>query len=109
MAIPGFAPHQPANLRPLSPIDAFWHLLGLFMPAWLTGALAAAGAKLLWRGELRGVRWTRLTLWAGGAGSLVLLGGLVLLGRDGRMLSYALMVLAAALALGWAGFLRPRR
>ena len=30
-------------------------------------------------------------------------------GRDGRMFSYALMVLAAALALWWAGFVRPRR
>ena len=93
----------------MSPIDAFWHLLGLFLPAWLTAALAAAAAKLLWRGDLRGVRWTRPALWAGAAGSLVLLGGLVLLGRDGRMLSYALMLLAAALALWWAGFLRPRR
>lgn len=93
----------------MSPIDAFWHLLGLFLPAWLTAALAAAGAKLLWRSELRAVRWARLTLWAGAAGSMVLLGGMVLLGRDGRMLSYALMVLAAALALWWAGFPRPRR
>lgn len=93
----------------MSPIDAFWHVLGLFTPAWLTAALAAAAAKLLWRGELRGVPWWRLALWAGAAGSLVLLGALVLLGRDGRMLSYALMVLAAALALGWAGFRRPRR
>ena len=109
MATPAFAPHQLAKLRSLSPIDAFWHLLGLFLPAWLTAAMAAAAAKQLWRNELRSVRWARLTLWAGASGSLVLLGGLALLGRDGRMLSYALMVLAAALALGWAGFLRPRR
>jgi hypothetical protein len=92
----------------LSPIDALWHLLGLFLPAWLTGALAAAMAKLLWRRDLQGARWTRLALWAGVAGSVALLGALVLLGRDGRMLGYALMVAACALALWWAGFVRPR-
>ena len=93
----------------MSPLDALWHLLGLVLPAWTTAALAAGLAKLLWRAELRGVRWLRLLLWAGVAGSLVLIGGLVLLGRDGRMLSYALMAAAAALALWWSGFVRPRR
>jgi len=87
----------------LSPLDALWHLLGLFLPAWMSGALAAAAAKALWHHDLRGVRWTRLTLWSGTAGSLALLGGLIAFGRDGRMLSYALMLLAAALALWWAG------
>lgn len=93
----------------MSPFEALWHLVGLFLSAWTTGALAAGLAKLLWRADLRGVRWTRLTLWAGAAGSLVLLGGLVAFGRDGRMLSYALMVAASALALWWSGFVRPRR
>jgi hypothetical protein len=93
----------------MSPIDALWHLLGLFLPALATGALAAAAAKALWRAELKGSRWSRLVLWSGGAGSLALLAGLVVLGRDGRMLSYAAMLVAAALALWWAGFVRPRR
>ena len=93
----------------MSPFDALWHLVGLFLPAWMTGALAAGAARLLWRAELRGVRWWRLTLWSGAAGSLALLGGLVVFGRDGRMLSYALMVAASAAALWWAGFVRPRR
>jgi hypothetical protein len=92
----------------MSPIDALWHLLGLFLPALATGALAATAAKALWRTDLRGAPWLRLALWAGGAGSLALVGGLVVFGRDGRMLSYAAMVLAAALALWWAGFQRPR-
>ena len=93
----------------MSPIDALWHLLGLFLPAWATGALAAAAAKALWRAELRGSPWLRLALWAGGAGSLALLVGLAVFGRDGRMLSYVAMVVAAALGLWWAGFVRPRR
>jgi hypothetical protein len=93
----------------MSPIDALWHLLGLFLPALASGALAAAAAKALWRVELSGIRWLRLALWSGGAGSLALLMGLVVFGRDGRMLSYAAMLMAAALALWWAGFVRPRR
>jgi hypothetical protein len=40
----------------MSPIDALWHLLGLFLPALATGALAAAAAKGLWRAELKGSR-----------------------------------------------------
>ncbi len=93
----------------MSPLDALSHLLGLFLPAWMTGALAAGATKLLWRADLRGVRWWRLTLWSGLAGSLALLSGLVAFGRDGRMLSYALMVAASAVSLWWAGFVRPRR
>ena len=93
----------------MSPIDALWHLLGLFLPALATGALAAGAAKGLWRGDLRGSPWSRLALWSAGAGSLALLGGLVVFGRDGRMLSYAAMLVAAAQALWWAGFVRPRR
>ena len=93
----------------MSPIDAFWHVLGLFPPALGTGLIAAAAAKgLFWRAELRRVRWRRLIGWACAAGSLALLGGLVLFGRDGRIASYGAMVAASALALWWAGFVRPR-
>ena len=90
-------------------VDAFWHLLGLFLPALGTGVIAAAAAKwLFWRAELRRVRWRRLAGWTCGAGALALLGGLVMLGRDGCMASYGAMGAAAALALWWAGFVRPR-
>jgi hypothetical protein len=93
----------------MSPIDAFWHVLGLFLPALATGVIAAAAAKwLFWRSELQRVPWQRLATWACAAGSLALLGGLVLFGRDGRMASYGAMVAASALALWWAGFVRPR-
>jgi len=93
----------------MSFLDAFWHVLGLFLPALGTGLIAAAAAKgLFWRAELRRVRWRRLIVWACAAGSLALLGGLLLFGRDGRMASYGAMAAASALALWWAGFVRPR-
>jgi hypothetical protein len=90
----------------MSLIDALWHLIGLFLPALLTGGLAAGAAKLWWRAELRSTGWLRLALWSSAAGALASLGGLVAFGRDGRMASYGLMILACAVALWWAGLRR---
>lgn len=92
----------------MSPLDGLWHLLNFFAPAVFVGAASAAAAKLLWRRELAAVGWRRLAGWASGAGALALAGGLVVTGRDGRMGTYAAMVLATALALWWAGFVRRR-
>ena len=85
-------------------IGASWHLLNFLAPAVGLGMIAAALAKLVWRHELRATRWRRLALWGAGAGLLVLIAGLVVFGRDGRMATYAGMVVACALALWWAGF-----
>lgn len=90
----------------MGPLDALDHLLGLFLPALGLGAISAALAKVVWRRELHNVRWTRLAFWSGGAAAGVLVAGLVFFGRDGMMTTYAGMVLASALALLWAGFVR---
>jgi len=92
----------------MGPLDALWHLLNLLLPAVGLGVIAAGLSKLMWRAALRGVAWKRLAIWASGGAGLALLGGLVLTGRDGRMATYAAMVLASAGALWWAGFRRPR-
>lgn len=88
---------------------AFWHLMGFFAPAAGVGLLSAAATKLLWRRELESVRWWRLSLWAAGAGSGVLVGGLLVFGRDGAMATYAAMIVGSAVALWWAGFGRRGR
>jgi hypothetical protein len=93
----------------VGPIDALWHLANLFAPALGLGVLSAAGAKLLWRRELAGVAWRRLAGPAAGASALVLLGGLTVFGRDGRMATYGGMVAASALTLWWWGFGPGRR
>jgi Flp pilus assembly protein TadB len=89
----------------MGPVDAFWHLSNLFGPALGMALLAPSLAKLLWRQELRGVRWRGLALWTLGACALVVLAGLLLTGRDGRMATYAALVFAAALVLWWRGWL----
>lgn len=91
----------------MGPIDFLLHLANLFAVSLLFGAVAAGGAKLIWRRALAGVAWPRLAAWASGAAMLVTVAGLIVFGRDGRMTTYAGMVLAGAAALAWAGFRRP--
>jgi len=92
----------------LSAFDALNHLFNFVLPALVVGPLAAAAAKAVWRSELRAVRWRRLASWATAASALALLCGLIAFGRDGMMATYGAMVIAAALALYWAGC-RPAR
>jgi hypothetical protein len=50
------------------------------------------------------VPWRRLAGPACAASAAVVLAGLVLFGRDGRMAMYAAMVVVCALTLWWRGF-----
>lgn len=88
----------------MGPLDAIWHLLNLFGPALGVAVIAPALAKALWRRELAAVRWLSLARWTAAAGALVTLAGLVLLGRDGKMATYAALVLSSALVLWWRGW-----
>ena len=92
----------------LEPLDAFWHVLNFFAPALGIGMLAPTLAKLFWRAELRAVAWLRLVAVALGAAALALIGGLLVLGQDGRIATYTAMIAAAAVSLWWTGF-RPFR
>lgn len=83
-----------------------WHLVNLFALSLLFGLAAAVGAKLIWRQALAGVGWLRLAAWVTASGMAVTLAGLMIFGRDGRMATYGLMVVAGAVALGWVGFRR---
>ena len=88
----------------MGPLDALIHVINFLMPAVVVGLVAASLTKLFWRRQLAAVRWVRMATWAVGASLLVSVGGVVLLGRDGRMATYAALVLACAAALGWAGW-----
>jgi hypothetical protein len=81
----------------MSLLDAFWHLTNFLAPACVVAALMAVGLKLLWRRELKALPWHRLTLWGALGGCLGLIAALVLLGRDGHVAGYGLMIVAIAL------------
>jgi hypothetical protein len=88
-------------------IEAFWHALNFLAPALAVAALAAGAVKGLWRHDLAHVAWAPMAGAAAGVGSLVLLLGLMVHGRDGRMSTYAVMCLAiTAMLLWWAFFKR---
>lgn len=92
----------------MGPLDALWHLLNFAYPAVALGLIAAGLAKLLWRHELGGVPWRRLARDAALAGLAVLVAGLVLFGRDGKMATYGAMVAACAVTLWWRGWVAKR-
>lgn len=92
----------------MSPLDAFWHFVNLFAPAWGLAAMLALAMKALWRRDLKAVRWRRLWVWGGIGGSVAIVAALALLGRDGRMAGYALLLLGVSLPQWWLG-LGPHR
>lgn len=92
----------------MGPLDAFWHLANFFAPAVFVGAVSSLAVKLVWRRALQGVAWSRLTAWSCGVAALALVGGLWVLGRDGKMATYAAMIGAVALAQWWQGWGRRR-
>jgi hypothetical protein len=93
----------------LQAADAFWHLTNFFAPALVLGGFAAGLAKLFWRRELGRAGTLRLWAWASVAAAAVSVAGLVWFGQDGRIATYAAMVLACAAALWWAGFRRAAK
>ena len=93
----------------MSPIDLLWHVLNFFAPAAGMGLIAPTLAKLLWRRGLVGARWAWLAAWVTAASATVLLAGLMVFGRDGKMATYGAMVLACAATLWWFGFGAGRR
>jgi hypothetical protein len=80
----------------MGPLDLTLHLLGFFAPAMAVAALVAAASRLIMSRGSAG-----LSAWAHAAinfvvGGLVLTAGLWVFGVDGKMLTYAALVLAVA-------------
>jgi hypothetical protein len=55
------------------------------------------------------VRARRLWAWATAPSLLTAAAGLIVFGQDGRMATYAAMVVACAVGLWWAGFRGVKR
>jgi hypothetical protein len=77
--------------------DVVFHLVNFVLPA-------LAMALLLWGRRLAKVSWALMAKRVAITSLAVLLGGLLLLGRDGAMLTYAALVLGSALAVWWTAF-----
>ena len=85
-------------------LDLLNHLANLLLPGLVTGGIAAALAKLLWRRDLAAVSFRRLAGFAASAGMIISVAGLAAFGSDGRMLTYLFMVVGCAVALAWGGW-----
>lgn len=81
----------------MTPADLVWHLGGFLAPALLV-------ALVLWPGVAfrrpKPGRWVAL-VWLSLAGVMVLLAGLAWFGRDGRMATYAAMILVQGSLIWW--------
>jgi hypothetical protein len=88
----------------LQAADAFWHLTNFFAPALFLGAFSTALTKAFWRRETGRRPFWRLWAVSSLACALTSVAGLVIFGRDGRIATYAAMVVACAVTLWWAGF-----
>ncbi|SDM63260.1 hypothetical protein SAMN05428957_1104 [Oryzisolibacter propanilivorax] len=91
----------------MSVLSLLNHLLNFALPALALAMLLVLASHALWRQRAREGGWLRPMVLHFVVGCAVLSGGLVLLGRDGRMLTYAALVLACATSQ-WL-WLRPWR
>ncbi len=86
--------------------QSLFHLANFVLPALALAVLMPLAGR--WVMGRAGVAWWRRVFWHAVVGSLVLLAGLLLQGHDGRMATYAALVLVAAslewlLHRGWRG------
>ncbi len=75
------------------------HFANFVLPALLVAAVLQLFAGIGRKRRAGG--WAREFGWLAGAGVLVLLAGLVVFGRDGKMLTYTALVLAQGSLVWW--------
>lgn len=80
----------------MGPLDFLLHLLNLVAPALGVAVLLPWTARWVLGASPVALPWFKQVAILGAVGSLVLLTGLWLLGRDAKMMSYAALVLASA-------------
>lgn len=89
----------------MTALDFFWHLANFFLPAWGVAVLMASLVKLIWRHQAKAIPWRMLAGWGALGGSLAAVAGLLLLGRDGSIAGYGVM-LAGVVLPQWGLLLR---
>lgn len=81
----------------------FSHVLNFLLPAVAMALLVPSLARLIWWKSLASAGWWRQVKVVAMINVVVLLLGLIVLGRDGAMWTYAGLVLASALTVWWTG------
>jgi hypothetical protein len=79
----------------MGPIDTFFHLLNFAAPALGVGVLTALFASLFMKNKPLAQHWYAQAAINFIVCLLVLLGGLWFFGRDGKMATYVVLVLAS--------------
>jgi hypothetical protein len=85
----------------MGPLDLLNHLLNFMAPAAAVAVLLALSVKVLMRKVAPASSLSAQIAINFVVGVLVLVAGLVVFGRDGKMASYAIMVLACASSQWW--------
>ncbi|WP_243738545.1 hypothetical protein [Aquabacterium commune] len=79
------------------------HLLNFLLPALAMAVLVPALARVVWWQALKSAGWWRQVRWCAVLNVAALVIGLLVMGRDGAMATYAGLVLASALTVWWTG------
>ena len=85
----------------MSPIAFFLHLLSFLAPALAVAAFVALAARIVLPPAARPKSWWLAFVLNFAAGAVVLAAGLWYFGHDGKMATYAALVLAVA-SMQWA-------
>ncbi|WP_367847324.1 hypothetical protein [Rhodoferax sp. WC2427] len=80
----------------MGPLDSFFHLLNFAAPALVVGALTALAAKAFMKNKPLTRSWYAQAAINSVVCLLALVGGLWFFGHDGKMATYAALVLACA-------------
>jgi hypothetical protein len=86
----------------MSLLDLLNHLLNFIAPALVVGFLCALAGRAFGRRAAGAPAWWLQGAFNAAAGTVALLGGLVLLGRDGTVAAYAALVIASGTSQ-WIG------
>ena len=77
------------------------HFMNLLLPAFWLASLMVLVHRLLFRWQAIAMRWQRQWLWLFASGAAVLLAGLLLQQRDGKMLTYIALALVVGAVQTW--------
>lgn len=84
-------------------VQFFSHVLNFLLPAVAMALLVPSLARLVWWKSLASAGWWRQVQVAALFNVGVLVLGMLVLGRDGAMWTYAALVLSSALVVWWTG------